>query len=194
MGERLSNMALMRGRPALILLVCAATLIPASIAEAGCIKRHDVAVASGASPNGQAWSVKGTIGTNGSCRNWLIGMDFELAGAGSWGWGTGIPAGGHLTRSFTIEAFDELLEDGSYRVVSGNVSGEATKVVFTMSDNSRLTIRPKSAPAALRRKVVWLRNLRYFVEYYPPTAFVTGVATFNRSGVLLYRDKTFEGF
>lgn len=186
----------MRRRPFIFLLaVLVALLVFAPAVEAGCIKRHAVRIASGTSPSGWGWTVDGTIGNNDrNCREWLFGMDFELQGATNWGWGTGIPAGGHLERHFDIEASDDLLEDGSYRVVSGTVNGEVAKVVFTLSNNKRLTVRPKSPSDQLRRKVVWLRNVRYFVNYYPPEAFVTGVATFSASGVLLYRDKTFDGF
>ncbi|HET9866563.1 MAG TPA: hypothetical protein VFQ06_04675, partial [Nitrospira sp.] len=128
-----------------------------------------------------------------NCREWLFGMDFDLEGATNWGWGTGIPAGGHLGRRFEISAHDDLLEDGSYRVFSGTVNGDVAKVMLTLSNNKHLTIRPKAPSERLRRKVVWLRNVRYFVEYYRPEGFVTGVATFSASGQLLYRDKSFEG-
>lgn len=141
------------------------------------------------------WTVDGGIGNNGnSCREWLFGMDFELEGATKWGWGTGIPAGGHLGDGFDIDASDDLLEDGSYRVFSGSVGGEVAKVLITLSNNKHVAIRPKFPSQRLRRNVVWLRNVQYFVEYYPPEGFVTGVATFDDSGVMLYRDKTYEGF
>jgi len=177
-----------------LLLAVVALLISASSAGAACIKRHDVRIASGTGPSGWSWTVDGTIGNNGSgnCDEWLFGMDFNLEGATSWGWGTGIPAGGHLDRRFEISAYDDLLEDGSYRIFSGAVSGEVAKVLITLSNNKHVTIRPKSPPERLRRKVVWLRNVRYFVEYYRPEGFVTGVATFSASGQLLYRDKGFE--
>ena len=166
-----------------------------STAGAACIKRHRVRIATGTSPSGWTWTVEGTIGNNGGdCRDWLFGMDFDLEGVGDWGWGTGIPAGGHLGRGFDIESIDGLLEDGSYRVVAGTVDGEVAKILFTLSNNKRLVVHPVLPSERLRRKVVWLRNARYFVDYYLPEAFVTGVATFNASGVLLYRDKTFEGF
>jgi len=185
----------MRRRSIPILFAVVALLVLAAGADAACVKRHQVRIASGTSPSGWNWTVDGTIGNNGgSCREWLFGMDFELEGAAHWGWGTGIPAGGHRDRRFEIEASDDLLEDGSYRLISGSVSGEVAKVVFTLSNNKHLTIYPKSPSESLRRKVVWLRNVGYFVEYYPPKAFVTGVATFSPSGVLLYRDKSFEAF
>jgi hypothetical protein len=176
------------------LLAGAALLILVSPAGAACIRRHEVKIATGTSPSGWNWTVKGSIGNNGSCREWLFGLDFELEGAGYWGSSTGIPAGGHIGRGYGISASDNLLEDGSDRVFSGYVPGEATKVVATLSNNKHLTIHPISVPPPLRRKTVWLRDVRYFVTYYAPEAFVTGVSSFNAAGVLLYRDKTFERF
>jgi hypothetical protein len=175
-----------------VLLVAVAWLLLASPASA-CIKRHSVPIAAGQSPSGLRWSVEGSIGDNGSsCRDWLFGVQFEVEGAGSWGWGTGVPVGGHLSRRRHVDAFDDLLEDGSDRVFAGITSGETAKVVAMLSDNKQLTIRPRSVPAPLRRKNVWLRNFRYFVDYYPPQGFVTEVAAFDASGGLLYRDKNFS--
>jgi hypothetical protein len=185
----------MRVRPILVLAAATTLLIFAPLATASCIKRHSVPIATGTSPTGLPWTVEGTIGNNGNnCRDWLFGMQFELTGAANWGWSTGIPAGGHLPRTFDIDASDNLQEDGVSRVFSGTVGGEVAKVLATLSNNKHLTIQPKAPPAELRRKVVWLRNVRYFVNYYPPVAFVTGVSLFSASGQLLYREKTFEGF
>lgn len=157
------------------------------MAGAACIARHQMPIASGASPEGEAWTVEGGIGNNGSCREWLFGMDFSLPGAVNWGWSTGIPAGGHLSAAFTLDVSDDLQEDGAWRVFSGSVAGDVTKVMATLSNGKRLVFKPRSAPASLRHKVIWLRNVRYFVQYYPPTGFVTSVSLFSASGQLLYR-------
>lgn len=181
-------------RSLLLVLVAAAVLVLAPAADAHCIKRHTVPIAKGTSPNGWRWAVDGSIGPNGGgCRDWLFGMDFDLEGSGSWGWSTGIPVGGHLGRRENVDANDGLVLDGSYRVFSGTVSGEVAKVVITLSNNKHLTIHPVAPRPQLRRDVVWLRDVKYFVDYYPPEGFVTGVATFSRSGQLLYREKDFEG-
>ncbi|MGV1048555.1 MAG: hypothetical protein ACOYD4_08560 [Solirubrobacterales bacterium] len=185
----------MRLRLILLLAALAVLLTFVPMAGAACIKRHSVRIATGASPNGLPWTVNGTIGNNGDrCGEWLFGMEFELTGATSWGWSTGIPAGGHLRRGFDIDASDNLQEDGVSRVFSGTVDGEVAKVLATLSNNKHLTVRPKAPSAKLRRNVVWLRNVRYFVQYYPPVAFVTGVSLFSARGQLLYRNKNFEGF
>lgn len=87
-----------------------------------------------------------------------------------------------------------LLADGSDRVFSGLVGGEVAKVLVTLSNNKHLVIHPKRPSPELRRKVVWLRNVKYFVDYYRPEGFVTQVATFSRTGRLLHRDRHFENF
>jgi hypothetical protein len=193
-GERAGSMPPMLRRSLLLLLpVVAAVLVLAPSAQA-CIKRHQVPIAKGTSPSGRPWAVDGSIGDNGGCREWLFGMDFELQGAIDWGWSTGIPVGGNLGRHVAVDASDDLLLDGSDRVFSGTVGGEVAKVLVTLNNNKHLVIRPRLPRRKLRRDVVWLRNVKYFVRYYRPEGFVTGVATFSRSGLLLYRDRSFEGF
>lgn len=183
----------MSRRPSAALATIVALAVFASSASAACIKRHGVRIASKPSPNGQPWTVTGTIGNNGSCDEWLFGMNFELPGAVNWGWGTGIPPGGHLSDDATIDASDDLQEDGSWRVFSGTVSGDVAKAVATLSNGKRLTIRPRSPSARLRQHVVWLRNVRYFVQYYLPKGFVTSVSLFSASGRLLHRADGADG-
>ena len=162
-------------------------LVFAPVAGASCIRRHSVPIASGLSPSAETWTVEGTIGNNGSCREWIFGMEFNLPKAINWGWGTGIPANGHLSSDFNIDASDDLVEDGSYRVFSGSAGGDVAKLVATLSNGKHLVIHPKSPPAPLRSRVAWLRNVRYFVDYYPPTGFVSSVSLLSASGQLLYR-------
>lgn len=183
-------------RPLVLLLaITTAAILPAPAANAACIKRHEVAIAKGTSPSGWRWAVSGSIGPNGGgCRDWLFGMNFDLEGALSWGSSTGIPVGGDYGRHPAVDASDNLLSDGSDRVFSGFVGGEVTRVLVTLSNNKHLVIHPKLPPPKLRRGVTWLRNLRYFVRYYRPEGFVTGVASFDRSGLLVSRDKSFETF
>jgi hypothetical protein len=188
-------MAPMLRRSLLLLLAVAAAVMVLAQPAGACIKRHEVRIAKGASPTGWRWSVSGSIGPNGGgCRDWLFGMNFNLEGAVSWGSSTGIPVGSSYGPSPEVNASDYLLLDGSDRVFSGFVGGEVTKVLVTLSNNKHLVIHPKLPRSKLRRNVVWLRDVRYFVRFYRPEGFVTGVASFNRAGLLVSRDKTFETF
>jgi hypothetical protein len=176
-----------------LLIAVAAFFALAPVAGANCIKRHQVPIAKGVSPAGWHWSVDGSIGDNGGhCRDWLFGMEFNLEGAVGWSSSTGIPVGGELGARADVSASDNLLLDGSDRVFSGFVGGDAVKLIATLSDNKRLVIHPKLPSAKLRRQVGWLRGVRYFVDYYRPEGFVTAIRTFDRAGTLLFRDKSFE--
>jgi len=121
-------------------------------------------------------------------------MEFELPAVGEWGWVTGIPPGGHLSDSFTLEAYDALQADGSTRVFAGTVAGNVARVVVTLSSGQHMAFKPRSVPEQLRKRVVWLRNTRYFVQYYPPTGFVTSASLLSASGQLLYRASGDEFF
>ncbi|HEX3733904.1 MAG TPA: hypothetical protein VHU86_02000 [Solirubrobacterales bacterium] len=174
-------------------MALAALFVLVPSAGASCIRRHSVQIASGTSPSGLPWTVEGEIGDNGSCGEWLFGMEFQLQSAGNWGWDTGIPAGGHLPRNFTIEASDDLQADGTTRVFSGTVGGDVAKVVATLSNGKHLAIQPILPSASLRHQVVWLRNVRYFVQYYPPEGLVTSVSLFSASGHLLHKTTSADG-
>jgi hypothetical protein len=180
-------MSRMRPRPIIVLLGIATFLTLAPTAVAGCIERHSVPIAKGTSPSGETWTVEGSIGNNGGCGEWLFGMDFDLPKVSNWTWGTGIPAGGHLTQTFKLDASDFLQEDGTTRVFSGTAGGAVARIVATLSDGEHISIKPRSPSAKLRRAVAWLRNVRYFVRYYPPDGFVTSVSLLDSSGQLVYR-------
>jgi hypothetical protein len=188
-------MAPMMRRSLLLPLAVAAAAMALAQPAGACIKRHEVPIAKGTSPTGWSWSVKGSIGPNGGrCRDWLFGMNFNLEGAVGWGSSTGIKPGSSYGGHPEVNASDYLLSDGSDRVFSGSVGGEVTRVLVTLSNNKHLVIHPKLPRPKLRRHVVWLRDVRYFVRYYRPEGFVTGVASFDRAGLLVSRDKTFETF
>jgi hypothetical protein len=188
-------MAPMMRRSLLLLLAVAAAAMALAQPAGACIKRHEVPIAKGTSPTGWGWSVKGSIGPNGGrCRDWLFGMNFNLEGAVGWGSSTGIKPGSSYGGHPEVNASDYLLSDGSDRVFSGFVGGEVTRVLVTLSNNKHLVIHPKLPRPKLRRHVPWLRDVRYFVRYYRPEGFVTGVASFDRAGLLVSRDKTFETF
>jgi len=182
----------MRRGLTLALMGIALPCLFAAPANAQCIERHRVAIASGSSPDGEAWSVEGTIDNNGDCREWLFGMEFNFATTFSWGWATGIPAGGHLSGKSWIESSDDLQRNGSYRVFRGSVGGQVARVVATLSNGKRIRAEPKAVPVRLRH-VVWLRNVRYFVQYYLPTGFVTSASLFSASGKLLHRVSSRNG-
>ena len=142
---------------------------------------------------GKPWKVIATIQKNGSCNRWLFGMEFFPIGtaAGSWQGGWGIPARGHLPSDFTMGARDEF--EGSERAFSGVVGARVRTVVLTTSSGDRITIHPKLPKAGLREQFVWLRNMRYFICYYPTGHHARIAKLFDSHGELIDTIRGEEG-
>lgn len=117
---------------------------------------------------GQSWSVIASIESGHACGAWWsLGMEFLPQGdtPGSWKGFWEIPAGGHLPASATISARDETT--GEDRVVSGIVGWRVRTVVFRTRSGHRFVAHPKAPEERLLKQFVWLRNLRYFLRFYP---------------------------
>jgi hypothetical protein len=154
-----------------------------------------VPVASGPTPGGDTWHLSASIRKNGTCAGgWLFAVNVDLPQIGHWSSATGIPVGGHTARYFNISAADEASFDGSEHTFAGYTGREATKVLATMADGTRIEIHPRFPPQKLRRQFVWLRSFRYFVRYYPPETQVSYVSLFDRAGTLLYRSEPGSDF
>jgi hypothetical protein len=180
-------------------LVYILPMLPASTQGASataigtCIHRQQHLIANGRSPSGKHWTVTATIRNDGSCDAWFFGMGFAPSGtsAGSWSGGWRIPAGGHLSTNFTIGAQDEA--EGPERAFSGTAGVTVKTVVLTTSNGKRLRFHPKLPSERLRKRFVWLRNVRYFLRYYPTGQHVKTAMLLNSRGALIYTEHGEEG-
>lgn len=177
---------------AYVLLADPATPQPES-ASGTCVKSQRQLIARGHSPAGAPWTVTGTIRNTGGCKYWLFGMEFVPAGksAGSWRGAWAIPPRSRLSDRFTIGAWDEFEE--SERAFSGVSGARIRTVVVTTSNGERLTIHPKLPPDRLRRRFVWLRNVRYFMRYYPTGQHAKVARLFDSHGKLIHTVQGQEG-
>jgi hypothetical protein len=158
-----------------------------------CIHRQHHLIAQGPSPSGKRWTVTAMIHNNGSCEAWLLGIDVRPSGTprGSSSWGWSIQAGGHLSNGFTISARDE--NDGSVRTFYGAAGERVRTIVLMMSNGENLTIHPKLPRMQFRKRFVWLRNMRYFVRYYPPGHHVRAATLLNSRGEVIEKRGGEEG-
>jgi hypothetical protein len=169
-------------------------LVFSGSAAGSCITPKRVEFAHGPSPTGEDWTASATVRKNGdSCDEWLFGVEFTIPGAYNWGSATGIPAGGHTYRYFTISAFNYPVPAASVGVVGGYVGREVTTIKMQTSDGRWLEVKPVFPPIELRRRLVWMRSFRYFVLYYPGQSRVESIRLFNRAGTLIYRDLHADG-
>jgi hypothetical protein len=130
------------------------------------IKHRRVPVENG-QHSGEPWSVIAGIKNGHACGYWSLSMEFRPQDVtpGSWEGLWEIPAGGHLPASATMSARDETT--GKDRDVSGIVGWHVRTVVFRTRGGRRFVVHPKAPEARLLKRYVWLRNLRYFLRFYP---------------------------
>jgi hypothetical protein len=126
------------------LIVHAAEASPSEqLSGTQCIHSQKRVIAEGRNHGPRHWVVTASIRNNGSCRTWLLSMDFcpsgTLKGSSRWGWR--VPAGGHLSRRFTMNAQDESA--GSDRSFYGAVGKRVKAIKLIMSNEERIVIRPK---------------------------------------------------
>lgn len=165
--------------------------------------RQHQSIAHGDSRSGIPWTVTASIRENErNCSAWLLRFEFRpdrkpyshsweaeldrqfpMPGSFSWGWG--IPAGGHLPNDFTISGQDEY--EGSERVFAGAAGGSVKSIALTMSSGQHVIIHPRLPDRALRQRFVWLQNLRYFVFYYHLGSHVQKVTVRNSKDVVTIR-------
>lgn len=186
---------------ALVICVCLVAICIATLrdnaangadGEGYCISDKRQRIASGRGPTAKPWRVIGTVRENNGCESWVVGMEFYPAGseAGSWRGAWGIPAGGHLSDGFTIAAQDEAqLSD---RSVSGVTGARVRTVVFSTKSGKKIIEHPRLPVKSLRSRFVWLRNLRYFLDFYAGSR-CTSAKLLDAQGDVLTVVRGFEG-
>jgi hypothetical protein len=162
-------------------------------ASEGCIRPQRNLIAKGLNPDGKFWTVTATVRNNGGCDAWLLGFEFVPSGssAGSWKGAWTIPAGGHLSKGFTISAQDDV--EGTQRAFSGIAGVRAGAIAVSTSGGEEFTIHPKLPREQLRKRFVWLRNVKYFIRFYPPGQHVKIAKVLNSRGEVISRAAAFEG-
>ncbi|MGN6258222.1 MAG: hypothetical protein ACTHN3_10815 [Solirubrobacterales bacterium] len=143
---------------------------------------------------GQPWRITASIDKierNGRCSYWFLKVNFKPQGVspGSWTEGWGIPAGGHLPATATIDAYEE--EEGES--VGGIVGSRVSRVVLTLSDGRKMLISPKDPSKELLKRFVWLHGLRYFLSFFPAGEHVRTAKLLDANGKVVYIAHSREG-
>jgi hypothetical protein len=158
-----------------------------------CISRHHQPLDDGKGPDGSSWRVTSSVRNNNGCDSWVLGVEFYPSGSapGSWQGEWGIPAGGHLSRDFTISAEDEAQLSG--RSISGVAGIRVHTIVFATTTGEKIIQHPRLPSSSLRRRYVWLRSLRYFLTFYPAGTRCKTATLIDGQGKVLGMIRGFEG-
>lgn len=161
--------------------------------DSSCISALRPQIAKGVNPAGDRWSIVGTLESDANCRGWLVGAEFRPSGtsAGSWAGAWGVPAGGHLSDGFTIGGQDE--SEGGVRAFSAVVGARIEAVVLQTAAGQRFKVPARLPSKGLRRKYVWLRNMRVVMAFYPLGSHVKTVKLLDAKGGTVYTARGSEG-
>lgn len=144
--------------------------------------------------DGRPWRIHASIEKiekNDRCSYWFLKVEFspQGVGPGSWIEGWGIPAGGHLPATATIDAHEE--EGGGS--IGGVVGSRVRSVVLTFSSGRRIVVHPNDPSKGLRKRFVWLRGLRYFLRFYPAGEHVKTAKLLDANRRLIFTAHNREG-
>jgi len=131
-----------------------------------CIPHHKVKLDHG-EHGGRPWRINASIEKierHGGCSYWFLKVQFLPQGMapGSWTEGWGIPAGGHLPDTATIDASEE--EEG--QAIGGVVGSRVHSVILSFSGARKVVVHPKDPRTGLLRRFIWLHGLRFFLYFF----------------------------
>jgi hypothetical protein len=163
------------------------------VADGQCVRRHEVNLDHGEHA-GRPWRVNASIEKierHGHCSYWFLKVQFVPRGVapGSWTEGWGIPAGGHLPATATIDAAEE--EEG--QAIGGVVGSRIHSVILIFNGGRRMVVQPKAPSEQLRNRFVWLHDLRYFLSYFPAGEHVRTAKLLDATGKLVFTAHNQEG-
>lgn len=143
---------------------------------------------------GQPWRINASIEKierRNRCSYWFLKVQFSPQGVlpGSWTEGWGIPAGGHLPATATIDASEE--EEG--RAIGGVVGSRVHSVILRFSSGRAMAVHPKDPRKQLLKRFVWLHDLRYFLIYFPSGESVKTAELLDAAGKVILTVHSQEG-
>lgn len=137
------------------------------------------------SPRGGDWYIEGQLDNNAKCRFRLLKVTFNPFGSDgvSWSGAYSLPIGGSLPNTFVIDS-EQVREHGAI-VYGGITSGNAVEVEAKTRSGKWVSIETQAPQMAT--PPIWLRNLRYFIEYLPGDEKVERVRVRDKAGGILYQ-------
>jgi hypothetical protein len=162
-------------------------------ASGHCVPHHAVNLDHGEHA-GQPWRINASIEKierHSRCSFWFLKVQFLPEGVqpGSWTEGWGIPAGGHLPATATIDASEE--EEG--QAIGGVVGSRVHSVILSFSSGRKMLVHPKGPSEGLRKQFVWLKGFRYFLSYFAAGEQVKAARLLDATGKVIFTAHRQEG-
>lgn len=158
-----------------------------------CVKRQHVLLERGHDRAGEKWTVSASIRNNPGCMTWFLQVEVAPSATrrGSWRWGVSIAPGGSLPKTFSMDASDETARVG--RAFSGITRDATRKVVVQFANGKKIVLHPKRPAQAVRRRRMWLKDLRYFIRFDPAEYRARVARGYDQQGHELFELHGFEG-
>lgn len=177
----------------LSLTLLAAVAVPSQAGASG-PKSEKAVFAHGTSPAGERWRASAGVRINHRAHKWQFDVEFKFSRGFGWGGGSEIPIGGRENERGEADGYTGILSGGAPESAAFGTAGpEVATIEMKMSDGGRLEIHPRFPPKALRRKFVWMRGFRYFIQFYPGSAYVSEYWLYDRGGRRVGCSKYAEG-
>lgn len=162
-------------------------------AESSCVKTQQLVLERGHNRSGEHWKVAAGVRANPGCATWLLSLEVAPSGTrrGTWRWGQAIQPNGSLPADFGIAAGDEVASIG--RAFSGMTSGQTRSVRLHTREGRTIVFYPKRPTIAMRRGHKWLRNVKYFVRFYPRGEHVRVAEGYDAGHTRLFKVTGSEG-
>lgn len=167
----------------------------ASACESPCTEPPSFVVARGHSLYGVPWQIEATRFSATATGPGGVETHFSISPRGGYtgvGYYTGLPLPLPRRFVFTANAGSDI-DRHPESDLSGITRRRVAKLVVKMSDGERLTVYPKPAPRRLRKRLPWLRGLRFFDVFFPADQEPKLVTALNRTGHVLARHKNHRG-
>lgn len=157
----------------------------------GCGEFPGAVVAHGSSPHGVPWRIKASReGANTHDASILVQFSYGSPDNGNgYSFGAPLPVPRELVLNADAGSPDEYPE----RDLSGVTATRAVELKLKMSNGRVLTVEPTLPPRSLRKRLTWLRGLRFFDVFFPAVQKVEAVTAFDRSGHVLGHGKSQRG-
>lgn len=165
-------------------------VLPGGASACGCGELNGPVVARGISPHGIRWQINASYLPHSTEDKPYLNVDFTMDAIPYGGYGMSVP----LSFSGGFAHAESQIERSSEGDLSGIADRRVVELKMKMGNGKVLTVEPALAPARLRKRFFWLREVRFFDFFFRAPGKPRLLTAFDRDGHMLGRGKIHQGF